>query len=353
MFGSGVVTGVETSWDDARVAVVCGGCGPEAGVSRISGGSVAAALRTRLDHVAVMEFDDGLAARVARFAPTCVFPIVHGVPGEDGTLQGFLDTIGLPYVGSGVLASACAMHKGVATTLLRAAGLPVSPSVTVARADGKDAGALHVAETIGCDVVLKPIAGGSGLGVRFARNLDEVRAALGDALDACDQVIVEQRARGAEVTVAVLERDGCEALPPVAIETPPGSWYDYRHRYTHGLSRHVVPAPIGSEKRLKLQQLAVTAHRTLGCRDLSRADFIVPTHGRPVLLEVNTLPGMTPTSLYPDAAAAIGLSFEDLVCGLVRRALRRPALARGKVLYHMAGQRMAGPGPRGDRTAAG
>lgn len=319
-----------------RVAVICGGAGREAAVSRVSGGAVATALRTRFDQVAVMELDSSLPARIAQFAPNCVFPALHGAPGEDGTLQGFLDTLALPYVGSGVLASAAAMNKHVATTLLRAAGLPVSPSVKVTRQDGQYSGALRVAESIGCDVVIKPVTGGSGLGVRFAGHLDALRDALGDALADDEEVLVEQRARGEEVTVAVLERNGCEALPPVQIQTPRDAWYDYRHRYTPGLSRHLVPAPVGSEKRLKLQQLAVTAHRLLGCRDLSRTDFIVPAHGQPVLLEVNTLPGMTPTSLYPDAAAAAGIDFEDLVAGLVQRALTRPHGAGGRVMYHMS-----------------
>lgn len=331
---------------DTRVAVICGGSGREAGVSRISGGAVASALRTRFDYVAVMELDGNLDRRLNKFKPTCVFPVLHGVPGEDGTLQGYLETRGLPFVGSGVLASASAMNKRVATTLLRAAGLPVSPSVAVTRRDGRHGGALRVAESIGCDVVIKPVTGGSGLGVRFAATLDEVRDALGDALAADDEVLVEQRARGAEVTVAILEREACEALLPVQIETPPGAWYDYRHRYTHGLSRHVLPAPVGASRQLTLQQLAVRAHRALGCRDLSRVDFIVPRHGRPVLLEVNTLPGMTPTSLYPDAAAAAGIAFEDLVAGLVHRAQARLPAA-DKVLYHMAAVNGASGGNSG------
>ncbi|HSG63897.1 MAG TPA: hypothetical protein VLD39_02810 [Gammaproteobacteria bacterium] len=144
------------------------------------------------------------------------------------------------------------------------------------------------------------------------------------------QALVEARIVGKEVTVAVLERDETEALPSIEVRTPENSWYDYEHRYTKGLSDHVIPAGITATQESRVRDVARRAHLALGCRDLSRADFVVPAAGNPVLLEVNTMPGMTPTSLYPDATRAIGLSFEALVAHLVRRALSRGARRRRK-----------------------
>jgi D-alanine-D-alanine ligase len=136
-------------------------------------------------------------------------------------------------------------------------------------------------------------------------------------------VLVEERIEGEEITAAVLERNEPVALPVIEVATPPDSWYDYEHRYTPGLSDHIIPAPLPEEQYQRVQELAVVAHVSLGCRDLCRVDFVVPSEGEPVVLEVNTIPGMTPTSLYPDAAKAADISFEELVALLVQRALAR------------------------------
>ncbi len=133
----------------------------------------------------------------------------------------------------------------------------------------------------------------------------------------------EERVEGREITVGILEGSGIEALPVIEVRTPPGSWYDYHHRYTPGLSEHVIPAPLPQAQYELTQEMARRAHRVLDCRDLSRVDFVVPIDGKPIILEVNTLPGMTPTSLYPDAARAAGLSFEALVALLIERAASR------------------------------
>jgi D-alanine-D-alanine ligase len=127
--------------------------------------------------------------------------------------------------------------------------------------------------------------------------------------------------------VAIIEQSGVEALPVLEVRTPAGSWYDFQHRYTPGLSEHLVPAPLPSAQYKRTQELAVRAHEVLGCRDLSRVDFVVPDGGEPIVLEVNTLPGMTPTSLYPDAARAAGISFQALVKILIERAWSRRTAA--------------------------
>ena len=302
-----------------RAAVVCGGPSAEAEVSRSSGAEVAAALEGRVEHVAIAEHGPGLCDQLRSEAINVVFPVMHGPPGEDGTLQGFLETIGMPYVGSGVLSSAAAMNKPVAKLIYRTHGLPVAAerltSPTLPTVSATD-----LAAELGLPVVCKPIDQGSAVGVRFCQDEDHLATELatGEAL------LFEQFISGREITVGVLESEaGVKALPVLEVRTPDGGWYDYEHRYTPGLSEHLVPAPLDSEVASHLQQLAVAAHQALGCRDLSRSDFVLADTDAPVLLETNTMPGMTATSLYPDQARAAGIEFDDLVTGLVERAHAR------------------------------
>ena len=164
---------------------------------------------------------------------------------------------------------------------------------------------------------------GGTLGVAFGKDVEDLEKALAAAFFNCERVLVEKRIPGREITVAVLDRPEPTALPVIEIRTPQGTWYDFQHRYTAGLSEHVLPAPLPPEQDRRTQEVAVRAYGALGCRDFSRVDFVVPERGEPILLEINTLPGMTPTSLFPDAARAVGLSFEDLVAHLVGLALAR------------------------------
>jgi D-alanine-D-alanine ligase len=305
------------------IAVVCGGPAAEAEVSRVSGRGVANALLASYEDVSVIELDEAIIDHLKEAQVDVVFPVLHGPPGEDGTFQGFLEIVGIPYVGSGVLASACGMDKIVAKQIFRASGLPLAKDTVVNRSEGAPRAASRVLELLGTDVVVKPSSQGSALGVLFSENVTDLEQALEHAFSYDERVLVEQRIEGREITVAILERDGIEALPVIEIRTPPGSWYDYEHRYTPGLSEHIIPAPLPEAQYRRTQEVAKLAHESLRCRDLSRVDFVVPEQGEPIILEVNTMPGMTPTSLYPDAAQAAGLSFEVLVAHLVERALSR------------------------------
>ena len=177
--------------------------------------------------------------------------------------------------------------------------------------------------TVGTDVVVKPVGQGSAIGVGFAKDETSLKKALDEALAFDEKVLVEKRIPGKEITVAVLENERPTAFPVIEVRLPANQWYDYEHRYTPGLSEHVIPAELSGTQTQQCQAIAEKAHTALGCRDLSRADFVVPTEGEPLILEVNTLPGMTPTSLYPDAARAGGFSFEELVAYLIERALSR------------------------------
>jgi D-alanine-D-alanine ligase len=307
------------------IVVVCGGPSVEAEVSRVSGTCVAEALRATFNTVSIAELGPDIAEVLRASGADVVFPALHGPPGEDGAFQGLLEILGMPYVGSGVLASACAMNKVVAKDIFRSAGLPVARQQTTERGEDARDAAARIIEALGPSVVVKPSGQGSALGVIFAEGIDELAGAIGQAGAFDERLLIEERIVGREITVAVLERERPEALPVVEIETPTDSWYDYEHRYTPGLSRHLIPAPVDAARYELLREIAVAAHVALGCRDLSRADFVLPAAGDPVLLEVNTLPGMTPTSLFPDAARAAGISFEELVAHLARRAHARGA----------------------------
>ena len=219
------------------------------------------------------------------------------------------------------------MDKIVAKHLFRDAGLPVAHDIILDRGIGVSGAADEVLARFGSAVVVKPSRQGSAVGVRFPNGKADLEAALAEAFNYDARVLVEERILGREITVGIIERTSVEALPVLEVRTPAGSWYDFQHRYTAGLSEHLVPAPLPSAQYNRTQELAVRAHAALGCRDLSRVDFVVPDGGEPVVLEVNTLPGMTPTSLYPDAARAAGLSFEALVQILLERAWSRRTAA--------------------------
>jgi len=309
--------------ESPSVAVVCGGPSAEAEVSRTSGRCVAEALQATYTNVSLIELDEYIAGAQADARADVVFPALHGPPGEDGTFQGFLEMIGVPYVGCGVQASACGMDKVIAKQLFRTRGVPVAGEVVVYRSDGVERGIEKIRGQLGEDVVVKPTNQGSALGVLFGEDLNDLAGAIDAAFEYDERVLVEQRLYGREITVAVLERNGFEALPVIEIVCPPGSWYDYEHRYTPGLSDHVMPAPLPEDQYRRTQEISVMAFEALGCRDLSRVDLIVPEEGEPIVLEVNTMPGMTPTSLYPDAAQGAGLSFEQLVAHFIEQAYAR------------------------------
>jgi D-alanine-D-alanine ligase len=307
------------------VGVICGGSSSEAEVSRSSASAMVAAAQRRFGRVLTLELDSKMPEKLLTGEIDVAFPALHGPPGEDGTVQGFLEIMGIPYVGSAVLASACAMNKVIAKQIFRSAGLLTAPDAVVYGSENRREAIERVLTTLGTEVVVKPTGQGSAIGVGFANDEDSLKKALDRALDYDEKVLVEKRVVGKEITVAVLENERPKALPVVEVRLPANPWYDYEHRYTPGRSEHVIPAELNGTQTERCQAVAERAHAALGCRDLSRADFVVPTEGDPIILEVNTLPGMTATSLYPDAARAGGFSFEKLVVYLVERSPRATA----------------------------
>ncbi len=296
-----------------HVAVLMGGWSAEREVSLVSGRACAAALAEAGYRVTTVDVDRELPRVLDRLRPDVVFNALHGRMGEDGRVQGLLDLLGIPYTHSGVRASALAMHKPTARTLFRAAGLPV--------AEGRvcTAEELRRAPPLTPPFVVKPEDEGSSVGVVIVRDeADLVRLAAED-WPSTRRLLVERYVPGRELTCAVLDDEPLAVTEIVAAD----GFYDYAAKYVPGRSRHLLPAPLPASVTRRVLEIAREAHRVLGCRGVSRADLRWdPDRGEEglVLLEVNTQPGMTPTSLLPEQAAHRGLSFRDLVVRLVEMA---------------------------------
>jgi D-alanine-D-alanine ligase len=321
------------------VAVVQGGPSSEAEVSRASATAVAKAL-VEAGHAAVrIELDAWLGESLRTGGYDVVFPVVHGAVGEDGSLQGLLEVHEIPYVGSDVLASALAMNKVIARKLFDLAELPVANGIAARRLDEKaDAAARRARDTVGRALVVKPAASGSAIGVtRLGEDATdaEVARAIEEVWALDDVALVERFVVGREVTCGVLDLEPGKrpiAFPPTEIAAPSDAFYTYAARYAPGRSVHTCPAEIGANDPL-VRDFAIRAHRALGCRDLSRVDFVVgDEEGECVLLEVNTMPGFTGTSLYPEAAAVAGIAFPQLCDRLVTAAQARGSHRRNAPL---------------------
>jgi len=303
-----------------RVAVLYGGMSAEREVSLSSGRQVIIALREAGYDVVPVEVGSDLGAvlRALDPRPDAVFNALHGRFGEDGAIQGVLDWLGIPYTHSGVRASALAMDKAAAKAIFAAAGLPV------ARGQVVDVAALEHADPMPLPYVIKPINEGSSVGVEIMRDGANNRAAVAAAWSFGPTALVEEYIPGRELTVAVM---GERALAVTEISAAHGDFYDYEAKYADGGSHHVIPAPVHPGIYARALDVALAAHRALGCRGATRSDFryddTAGEPGRLVLLEVNTQPGLTPTSLLPEQAAHLGMSFPQLCAWMVENAACR------------------------------
>jgi len=297
-----------------HVAVLMGGWSAEREVSLRSGKACAEALVRRGYRVSPLDVSPEIGAALAATKPDVALNVLHGRPGEDGTLQGLLEILGIPYSHSGVLASALAMHKGYAKALFRAADIPVAEDRLVSRFEAAKA---HV---MAPPYVVKPVAEGSSVGVFIVTEAHPhpPQELFRDDWTFGETVMVERYIPGKELTCAVL---GDRALDVIEI-VPTTRFYDYEAKYAAGGSRHLLPAPILPNVYQEVRRLTLAAHNALGCRGVSRADFRYDDRGtgKLVCLEVNTQPGMTETSLVPELAAYAGITFDELVQWMVEDA---------------------------------
>lgn len=293
-----------------------GGPSAEREISLQTGAGVGAALgRLAYPHVS-LDFDERVVDALRDRRPAVVFNALHGGAGEDGTVQAILDWLAIPYQGSGVRASAVAMDKWISKAVARAHDIPVPRAVRLDVAAGEGAA---VPETLGLPCVVKPVAEGSAVGVNVVHLPELWPEAVRAASAYGGAIVVEEYIEGREFTVAIL---GDEALPVVEI-TPHDDFYTYHAKYTPGASTHSVPASLPDHLARRMQDHALRFHRALGCRDYSRVDVLMSVTNSMYVLECNTLPGLTPLSLYPEAAAAAGITYDALVDRLIHAALAR------------------------------
>ncbi len=313
------------------IALLMGGISSERDVSINSGNQVYAALDKNKYNVVKYDPKYDLPKLVANAANIdAALVILHGPYGEDGTVQGFLDLLDIPYQGSGVLGSSAAMNKLASKNLYEQAGLLVPPYLVLNGPDGISADECEA--RLGFPVVVKPVEGGSSIGMSVVGNGKDFPAAINKAFEYDSSVFVEKYIEGVEITGGVIGNEKLEPLPLIEILPGEGySFFDYQAKYQPGATEEICPARIDENQTARVQDCAVKAHRALFCKGYSRTDMILGKDNRIFVLETNTIPGMTPTSLLPQAAKAHGMSFDQLLDRLIelgieehrRRGVRR------------------------------
>lgn len=307
-----------------KVAVLKGGSSLERQVSLRSGARIGEALRANGHEVTEIDVDQGLVQRLEETDPDAVFIALHGRGGEDGTVQELMEILGLPFTGCGVLSSIQCMDKAVTKLILQKNDVPTPRFVTFNDTAFRSLGAADsltaIEGDLGFPVVVKPARQGSALGIKFAASHEELPGALVSAFSYDDRVLIEQFIKGREISVSVLNG---EALPAVEAVPIGGDFYDFESRYEIGKTDYVCPAELGEDVAAKLSDLAVRTYQLLDCHGFAGVDFMVPEDGEPQVLEVNSIPGLTRTSLMPMAAEAAGVPFEELAERLLATASSR------------------------------
>jgi D-alanine-D-alanine ligase len=284
-----------------RVAVVYGGPSPEAEISRKSATGVISALKERGYEVFPLELDSSFLKKLEEIKPDKVFLVLHGCPGEDGTVQGLLEVMGFEYTGCNTQTSALCMDKDITKRVLKTYGIPVPAGETYfSEAE---------VELLELPCVVKPARTGSSVGINVVKTEKSFWQAVKEAFSYDTKIIVEEYIEGKEVTVGVLNG---KALPPIEIVTETG-FYDYSAKYEKPTTKYIVPAPLPERLKKRILNISEKVYRILECRGAVRIDFRIDEKGRPFVLEVNTIPGMTERSLLPKAAQAMGMEFGELI----------------------------------------
>ena len=299
--------------DQRKIIVVMGGPSTEAEISRQTGKAVVEALCSKGYRAEGLEFTPRTFVHdIEKAEPAIVFNAMHGKFGEDGRLSAVLDMLGIPYTGSGVLAAALTMDKAAAQRVLRGAGIP-APKAKIYQAFERQRDlAAEIEAAFSLPVVVKAAAQGSSLGVVVVSRAEDLPGALGEAFSYGETVVVEEFIAGTEITVAVWG-DGVnnETMPIIEITTSSGR-YDYESKYTVGASRHIIPARLSPETAEKAREIALSTFAVCGCRGIAWGDRMIAADGQPYVIAIHTVPGMTATSLVPDAARAMGVDFPTL-----------------------------------------
>ena len=302
---------------DIKIAVVYGGVSSEREVSLRSGQAVYEALmQYGYRNVTLFDLHSDNLSELIEMRPDVAYLALHGVGGEDGCIQGALELAHIPYTGPGVAASAICMNKVFTKQVLVAAGIPTAPYVEVRRKDYKDeALADLLVKKVGLPMIVKSPCQGSSIGVVMVHDREELLEAIQEIYKYGDQLLAEECLKGVEVTLPILGNEELVVLPDIEI-TSENEFYDFQAKYTTGMCHHIIPARISEEDREKVIEYGKTAYRELNCCGISRIDFIIDEKKGPMVIEVNTLPGMTAMSLVPDAANSRGIGFGEL-CSMI------------------------------------
>ena len=315
---------------NVRIGVLMGGRSSERDISLKTGRAVYQALIRRGYDAVAIDITDRLSRDLEDQKVAIAFLSLHGPGGEDGAVQGFLETMGIPYTGSGIRASAVGMHKAATKMLLAAHGIPL-PTGTVVRECDRPSLAKVLRQTkLRLPIVVKPVSQGSTIGVTIIRHSRQWKEALTLAHRYDPEAMVESYIPGHEATVSILgtAAEGPKVLPAIEIVASDG-FYDFAAKYQKGRTRYLCPAPLPPKVVHHISELARRTYEVLGCEGAARVDFRITPRGRPYVLEINTVPGMTETSLLPMAAAQVGIAYDDLVDQILQSALDRASrLAR-------------------------
>ena len=308
-----------------KVAVLLGGNSAEREISLKTGTAVANALVNLGYNVKPIDTKDDFIDDLKQFHPDLVFIALHGPFGEDGKVQGLLEILGYPYTGSGVLASSLASNKIYAKRIFKDANIP-TPKFSVIKEKDYLATPVEIENLILKDfklpLVIKAPNQGSTIGIYFAKQKSDLNTAILKAFTFEKEILIEEFIHGREVTVSIMGNDELQILPTLEIVSNSGTGvYDYKAKYTKGMSDHIIPARLSEDVINEINILAEKSYRSLGCQGFARVDFLVENDINPYVLEINTMPGMTETSLFPDAAQSVGISFEELVSKFIQYAL--------------------------------
>jgi D-alanine-D-alanine ligase len=316
--------GQEERLTNKRIGVLMGGRSSERDISLKTGHAVHQALIRRGYDAVAIDVTDRLHRDLEDQKVAIAFLSLHGPGGEDGTVQGFLETLGIPYTGSGVRASAVGMHKAATKTLLTAHGIPLPAGTVVRERDSPSLAKVLRQTKLKLPIVVKPVSQGSTIGVTIVRRSSQWKEALTLAHRYDPEAMVESYIPGHEAAVSILGTvvEGPTVLPAIEIVAPEG-FYDFSAKYQKGKTRYLCPAPFPPKVVYHISELARRTYEVLGCEGAARVDFRITPRGRPYVLEINTVPGMTETSLLPMAAAQVGIAYDDLVERILQSALDR------------------------------
>ncbi len=308
------------NYSDIKVLVLCGGTSTEREVSLRSGAAVYTSLVEAGFDAEILDIRPENASEILRIKPDVAYIALHGKGGEDGSIQGMLEWLGIPYTGPGIASSAVCIDKVLAKDILSSSGVRTPKYTVIRQGDNSSFDSEKIISEFGLPVVVKAACQGSSIGVEIVNEAERLSAAVTEIKKYGNDILIEQFITGKELTVPIIGNSVTETLPVIEI-TSENEFYDYESKYTAGMSHHIIPARISDEAAEEVKREAEKAFLACGCRGISRVDVMLGEDNIPYVIEINTAPGMTETSLVPDAARHVGMSFPELSTRIVLLAL--------------------------------